>query len=48
MRKERIIICGNPDCQAEKRVAKPDEVEGKLSQAYCEHCGHVSLPKIKE
>lgn len=47
-KKERVIVCGNPDCQAEKRLAEPRETQETLSQAYCEHCGYVTIPKLLE
>jgi hypothetical protein len=46
--RERVVICGNPECEAELRLAKPNEVNGKLNQRYCEYCGYVTIPKIKE
>ncbi len=46
--KERIVICGNPECEAELRRAKPDEVNGRLSQQHCRYCGYTAIPKIVE
>jgi hypothetical protein len=45
--RKRTIICGNPDCEAELRVAKENESNGRLHQAYCPHCNYTSIPSMK-
>jgi DNA-directed RNA polymerase subunit RPC12/RpoP len=46
MKRERVVVCSN--CESELRYAKPHETQRTISQQYCEYCGYVTIPKIKE
>lgn len=52
MKVEKVVICGNPDCEAELRIASVNDYIGgiynRISQEYCPHCKYTSIPKVKE
>jgi hypothetical protein len=47
MKQEVTVICGNEDCEAELRRATKEDLNGRLHQEYCRHCGFTSLPKLR-